>query len=350
MQAKEPTFFSKLIDSIKAIEKYPVMAISSTKEVLIYFILFLMLFSLIFSAFQTYDANKKIIEGIEYLDTQFPNLYLKNSQLYVDSENEISIKPNSLVDRIIVNTNDIGNEEKEKYEKILENEDTTLIVLKNSVILKNKLQTFEYGYDSLGIVNLEKQDIINYFSGMNLIKICLSVFILFFVSTFIVYFSQLIVDVLCMAFIGYITAIILRLRLRFIPLVKMSVFSFTLPMILRLIYLIEQNIWGFEVKYFDVIYITISYIYIVSAILMIKSDLIKKGEELTKIIEKEQELREKIENEKEQEKEEKNQEKEEKKEKNQEKEKEKSKKENKEQKENREQEENNEEEPQGENA
>ena len=45
MQAKE-SFFTNFIDSIKSIEKYPIMAINSFRSVFVYFIIFLSLFSL----------------------------------------------------------------------------------------------------------------------------------------------------------------------------------------------------------------------------------------------------------------------------------------------------------------
>ena len=49
-------------------------------------------------------------------------------------------------------------------------------------------------------------------------------------------------------------------------------------------------------------YIGVAYIYIVTAILMIKSDLIKRGQELTKIIEEEKRVKAELERQKQEEK------------------------------------------------
>lgn len=48
---------------------------------------------------------------------------------------------------------------------------------------------------------------------------------------------------------------------------------------------------GFEIKYFDIAYDTISYIYVVTAILLMRADLIKQQIELTKIAEVQKEVK-----------------------------------------------------------
>ena len=243
MQTNETSFLNKLIDSIKSIEKYPIMAITSFKDVLKYFTILLIIFSIIIACIQTFIVKRNIDDGIEYLYTQFPDLSFKDNQLYVDSVDEINIKANSLIDRIIVNTNNIEKEEKEKYLKEIEKDNIALVFLNKSVIFKTNIQTMEYEYERFQMNSFEKKDIIEYFSGINLLKIYLSIFLICFISTFFVYFLEITMDILSLAFIGYLTAILLRLRLKIIPLIKMSIYAFTLPIVLRLIYVIEQNIF-----------------------------------------------------------------------------------------------------------
>jgi Sec-independent protein translocase protein TatA len=49
---------------------------------------------------------------------------------------------------------------------------------------------------------------------------------------------------------------------------------------------------GFTIKYFEIAYNAIAYIYIITAMLMIKSDLIKQQIEVGKIVEEQKKVRE----------------------------------------------------------
>lgn len=59
--------------------------------------------------------------------------------------------------------------------------------------------------------------------------------------------------------------------------------SLTLPLILNLIYIIVNTYTGFEVRYFQWMYTSISYIYVVVAILMIKTEIINQKIQLIKL-------------------------------------------------------------------
>lgn len=72
MQMEETTFFGKLIDSIKSIEKYPEMATKSLKSVIAYMIILLLLFCSILSIVQTCSITNQIKKGTEYLKTRLP--------------------------------------------------------------------------------------------------------------------------------------------------------------------------------------------------------------------------------------------------------------------------------------
>ena len=65
----------------------------------------------------------------------------------------------------------------------------------------------------------------------------------------------------------------------------MSIYALTLPLFLNLIYLILNVLTGFTMSYFSIVYNVIACIYIVTAILMIKSDFVDQQKELIKIVE-----------------------------------------------------------------
>ena len=83
---------------------------------------------------------------------------------------------------------------------------------------------------------------------------------------------------------------------------SMSVHALTLSIILNMVYIIINGFTGWTVKYFQFMYTAISYIYIVTAILMIKTDYMKRQAEVEEIKSVQEQVKEKI-KQKEQEKE-----------------------------------------------
>ena len=67
-----------------------------------------------------------------------------------------------------------------------------------------------------------------------------------------------------------------------------------MPILLNLIYILVNTFTGFTIQYFQWMYTTISYIYVIVAILIIKTDLINRQFELMKIIEEQEKVKEEI--------------------------------------------------------
>ena len=66
----------------------------------------------------------------------------------------------------------------------------------------------------------------------------------------------------------------------------MAIHALTLPIILNLAYIFINTLTGFKIEYFQIMYNIVSYIYILAAVLIIKSDFDKKGMDIIKIEEK----------------------------------------------------------------
>ena len=135
---------------------------------------------------------------------------------------------------------------------------------------------------------------------------------------FIVFISNILIDIFVLSVLAYIVSRIAGLRLKYSAIYNIATYSLTLPLILNIIYVIVNALTGFTIEYFNIMYNAIASIYIITAMLMIKSDVIKKQFELNKIIEEQARVREEL---KRQEEEKKKQEEEERKRKEQEKEK-----------------------------
>ena len=116
--------------------------------------------------------------------------------------------------------------------------------------------------------------------------------IIVLVYLFVIYLIQVILDVLLLSVIGFLLSKIIGVEFKYKSIFNMSVYSLTLSIVLYMIYIIVNLFTGFEIKYFEIAYNAIAYIYIITAMLMIKSDLIKQQGELTKIVQVQKKIRE----------------------------------------------------------
>ena len=197
-------------------------------------------------------------------------------------------------------TSEISQEKTEEYTNDIKQEFNGIIFLKDRIIMKNQMTNIPSTYNYSDITSqyninmIQKQDIINALSNQNLFTICSIFFMTMFIYLYIIYLSSVLIDALVLALLGYITSTILKVRLKVSALYNIAVYALTLPIILNLMYIIINMFTGFTVKYFQVMYTAISYIYVISSILIIKSDVIKKQRELMKIMSEQEKVKEEI--------------------------------------------------------
>ena len=106
-----------------------------------------------------------------------------------------------------------------------------------------------------------------------------------------------------LAILAYIASRFSGLRLRYSALYNIASYSLTLPIILNIIYVVVNRLTGFTIEYFQIMYTAVATIYIITAILMIKSDVIKKQMELRRIIEEQEKVKQELKQKEEEEKE-----------------------------------------------
>lgn len=279
------------------------MADEGVKKSTKYLVKIIILLALIISIIGIYDTNLKLDEGLRYIANDLPNFKYSEDKLYVDV-NEVIRGKDTIFDlgNIIVDT--ITDEQKiiEEYKKeIVKSEKRTgIIILKNKIIQvvetnnNDEIKTNEisYGYVATTLLGkttseFSKADIVTFLDGTGRIYISVVNFLIYILAYFISYFASTIVYVLLLAVVGNITALITKVRLKFSTIYSLSVYSLTLPTILSLIYFIIKYFVGLQIKYFDIAYIAIGYIYLVTVIFLIKTDLTKKQENPIEEVKKE---------------------------------------------------------------
>lgn len=314
MEKNKLSFWKKLKTSIFDFDGYQDLAAEKISRTVGYIVLLMVIFGIIVSFAYTFKFLQIINEAKEYISNEISEINYENYELHVklkNGEEKSTIDTNNiLVNKVIINTN--GNEE-EINENINEIDSQTngFLILKDKIVLKTAFlaQPAEYSYKNISetynINNVSKDEVINMLSGNQMKIFMSSFFIAMFIYIFIIYLSSILVDILLLAIIAYIVTRIAGLRLKYSAIYNIATYSLTLPIILNIIYIVINIFTGFTIEYFRIMYTTIASIYIITSILMIKSDVIKKQVELNKIVEEQervkQELKQKEEEEKQQE-------------------------------------------------
>ena len=306
-------FFRKVWYSITKIEKYPEMSAEGIGKAFSYLLKIVAILAIVLSIWMTYQTYELINSGIDYIQNQFPEFSYKDGILQVESEEQPIVigAQKSPLGKVIVDTNTDSEDKISEYLNSIGDSESGIIILKNRAIVKNMSIagsiSYEYkqSFEQMQIMEFNKSNLREYANGSQVISLYFAVFLTMFSYTFVMYLITTLSNVLAISIIGYLTSVILKIKMRYVAVFNMSVYSITLSVILNILYLIVNMITTFKMEYFQVMYIAVATIYLIAAIFIIKSEFIKKQAELIKIAEAQEIIKKEMENNKEEEKEEK---------------------------------------------
>ena len=303
-------FFKKVKYSIFNIEKYPEMATEGIGKALSYIAKLVVALAMVLSIWTLYQTYQMINEGTNYLENQFPDFSYSDGTLTVNSEEAIVIE-NEQFGKIIVDTKTDSEETINQYLNQINEYGTGALVLKNRVVLKNITMIGEVSYNyqesfnSINLTEFSKQDVVNYVQNGEINSLYFSVFISLFIYSFAMYFINTLWYAIIIGIVGYFTMWILKMKMRYIAVFNMAVYALTLSTILNIIYLIVNIFFNFTIEYFSIMYVTVATIYLLAAIFILKTDLMKKQAEVMKIVEAQQIVKKELEEQEKKEQEEK---------------------------------------------
>ena len=317
MENKKSSFFKRLKTSIFDFDGYQILATEKIGRTIGYIAILMLIFSIIVSAVYTFQIFGLINTSRTYIDTQISEIKYENNNLNIIPKGEddvITLDINNFISaRVIINTQTEDENKIQDSISEIKKADNGILLLKDKVLIKDALtnNTNEVDYKTIcerfniDLSNISKESILSALSGQD-INIALAMFFVkAIIYMFILYFSTVLIDILLLVILTYIVTRISRLRLKPTAVYNISAYSLTLPIILNILYFLINSFTGFTIKYFQVMYTAIASIYIITAILMIKSDVIRKQLELNRIIEEQAriklELKQKEEKEKEEE-------------------------------------------------
>ena len=299
------SFWKKIKLSIFNLEEYEKLATEKTKRTILYIAILMLIFTFFSTLSVTYVFHNTMQNIGKYINENLEEVTFKEGILSVKAkdkpENEaIIIDENSNFNgKIIINTNDLTQEQEDNYINEIES------YYNGAIILKDKIISKAYGItpqtislkdlsNEIHLVNVEKSDIINFINEKSIYKLDAIFFIAIFIVSYINSLASVLLDAILYSLIGYILGGFSRIRFKFSAIYNIAIYSLTLPILLNLVYTIVNTLTGYTITYFSVMYTAITCIYIFTAILMIKSDIIKKQLELSKILEEQEKVKEEM--------------------------------------------------------
>ena len=314
MESKEKlTFLKKIKISIFDFEKYQELATENVLKTLLYISIILIIFCLVMAGVYTYKFIIAVNDVRDYISENVDNITYENNILNVVPKNgeEITRIDNEILGiKVIINTQTNDNQKIEDSINEIKSIGNGILILKDKVLIKNELLNVpvEYSYkdvtEQYNINVLNKQEVLDLLT-INTMKPVMFMFLaIMLIYLFIVYWLSTLMDIVVLSIMAHIVALISRMRLKYSAVYNIATYSLTLPMILNIIYFIINAFTGFTIKYFQVMYTTIASIYIVTAILMIRADAIKRQMQLTQIMQEQEKIREEFKRQKDKENEE----------------------------------------------
>ena len=256
-KTKKQGFFKSIKNSIFNFDSYQDFALEEMKRGIFYFLKLAILFSVIIAiVFSVLQVVVTIPNAKNFIASDIPDFSYSNGILDVKSDETVTI--DNIADQVLIiaDTKDLDETKINEYKDKINLYDIGVLVLKDKVYLKNSyagtgLQ--EIPMSDIGSIygknEFTKQDIVNDINSINMISLCISLAFTVFLGFFITYLIMSILDIIILALLSNIVAMLLRVRMKVSALVNISVHAMTLPIILLLIYAIVLMTTGFEIKY-----------------------------------------------------------------------------------------------------
>ena len=278
---KKVPFFKKIKYSMFNFDEYQNFATEKTRKAIAYILKIVGILSLILAVITTYKMLNDIKEVIR---NDIPEFEIKDNELILYNESGTFNYENEYGYYIDIDANRTEPDEEFDSNKYA----TYLIFLKDKFIMGQNDEKRIIEYKNLDLSDFTKENVISSISGQYTM---LTIIVMFF-SMFIIYFVQIMLDIFLLSIIGIIVNKIIRTKFKYKELFNISVYAVTLSVILYFIYLITNILTGFTISYFRIAYNTINYIYLITAMLTIRSEIIKQQIEVEKTIKVQEKIKE----------------------------------------------------------
>lgn len=299
---KKMGFFKRIQVSIFKVENYGEFVLEKTKVAVQYFFKLMLLVAIVSSIATTWQIHTMVTKGFNYLKNEMPDFNL--------SEGKISFVENTeAYDRdldfyvLYRADSELSDSIVQDIEKEVQKYSTALIYFQDRLVYYDgeNYSYFKYA-DLISEYNLNisnKRDLIDVANRIGIVGADTIYFIVSFISVYVLDIISVAFDVVLVFCFGIIVARLCGVNMPTSKLLSLSIYSLTLSILLSTAYTVVYSFTNFYIEYFQIMYILVAYIYLIAAILIIKSDVIKQKLELQKIIEVQKQVKKELEEQKE---------------------------------------------------
>ena len=272
------SFFKRLKMSVFDFDKYHIIASEGLGRAIMYLVKLILVFALVLSLATIIRFSQLLDKATEYLSNNVPNFYFENNQFVLDSSEDVKIENHEYTDFLIILT----NSENYSEDEIRDFDGIVLTFTKNNLLFKQQnstsiiTQSYENINDTIDLSQINKDYLVNMTKGENAYTILANIFAVIFISTFLTYFLTAILDTIALSLLGFIVSRLIRVLFKYGALYSLSISAITLPVILNAIYMVVNMFTGFVIPYFQIMYTLISYVYLIAALFIMRSEIIKK--------------------------------------------------------------------------
>lgn len=256
-------FFKRILKSITDFDAYKEFYLETVGKSIRYLLKICLIICVIISFVIT---CKFIMPLGEFLKDEFPNFKYQNDELI--SEEQIYMDADFGL--FVIDTN--VNLENDEYANELKSQEICYMFFKDAFIIKADGMSITYNYKDLFTEEFsleeDRDDQIN-------AKLYLYVYFVLILILLSYYFIKALINILMLTIIIYITRRMLQINLSFSNIFNISIYGFTLPLVLELICTLLSILANFTVYNYDTMIIIIGYIYTLTALFNIRKGLNK---------------------------------------------------------------------------
>lgn len=304
MEKVKKNFFQRIKMAIFNVEKYQELALEKPKIALKYFIKLILILTIVISLSAIYKFGTMASFFIDTFKNDFPEFTFSNNTLVAEEIVNTERESKNLKLGMIIDTTIEDNEEQvNKYITEISDCPNGIIFLKDKFIfqIEGLAGQTTYNYADINADNINditKQSILTTLENTNMATIYIAFFISICIYMFILYLISTSIETLLLAILGFFTAKIVKLNMKFSQIITMAIYAITLSVLLNTIYTPIKLLTNFNMQYFSLMYTLIPYIYLITAILMARTELEKQQVEIEKIERVQKDVREELEEEK----------------------------------------------------
>ena len=165
----------------------------------------------------------------------------------------------------------------------------------NNLLDSGNLTEYLNEMEKYGLQSGTTEQMIQEIESINRPQLLAIFYVIIAIYLYAVYFILSIMDIILLAIFGYLIARVFKIAFKFEAVYNIATYSLVLSILLNAIYMVINSTTDITVKYFGIVYNLISYIYLVAAILIIKSDIIKTNIELMAIVQEQEKVKQEME-------------------------------------------------------